>query len=91
MKISDKARSTGEGNGKQLQYSSHKNSKDSIKGQKDMTSEDEHPPPHSEGVQYTNEEEWKAITNNSRKNEASGPKRKKCSVVDISSGENKVQ
>ena len=56
-----------------------------------MTSEDEHPPPQSEGVQYTNEEEWKAITNNSRKNEASGPKRKKCSVVDISSGENKVQ
>ena len=35
-----------------------------------MTSEDEHPPPQSEGVQYTNEEEWKAITNNSRKNEA---------------------
>ena len=76
VKISDKAWSTGEGNGKQLQYSCHKNPKNSIKGQNDMTSEDECPPPQSEGVQYTNKEEGKAITKNSRKNEASGPKRK---------------
>jgi len=31
-------------------------------------------PPRSEGVQYATGEEWRAITNNSRKNEVAGPK-----------------
>ena len=44
----------------------------SMKRQKDMTPENE--PPRLEGVQYTSEEEWRAITNSSRKNEATGPK-----------------
>ena len=41
---------------------------ESMKRQKDMILEDE--PPGSEGVQYATEEEWSAITDSSRKNEA---------------------
>ena len=39
--------------------------------------------PRSEGIQYATGEEWRAITNSSRKNEAAGPKWKQCSVVDV--------
>ena len=39
-----------------------------------MTPEDE--APRLEGVQYTTREEWGAITNSFRKNEAVGPKQK---------------
>ena len=46
----------------------------SMKRQKDMTLEDE--PSMSEGVQYAAGEEWGAITNSPRKNEAAGPKQK---------------
>ena len=46
----------------------------SMKRQKDMIPEDE--PPRSESVQYATGEEWRAITNSSRKKEAAGPKRK---------------
>ena len=60
-----------------------------MKRQKDKTLEDE--PLRSEGVQYATGEEQRAITNSSRKNEASGPKRKQCSVMDVSGGERKVQ
>ena len=52
-----------------------------------MTQEDE--PSRLEGVQYTPGEEWRAITNSSRKNEVAGWKWKRCSVVDVSSGEKK--
>ena len=38
-------------------------------------------PPKSEGVHDANGEERKVITNSSRKNEATGPKWKQCSVV----------
>ena len=41
MKSSDKTRSTGEGNGKPLQYSCHENPMNSMKRQKDKTLEDE--------------------------------------------------
>ena len=61
----------------------------SMKRQNDMTLEDN--PPRLEGVQYPTGEEWRAITNSSRKNEAAGPKRKQHSVMDASSGESKVQ
>ena len=46
----------------------------SMKRQKYMTLEDELP--MLEGVQYTTEEEQRAITNSSRKNEVAGPKQK---------------
>ena len=53
-----------------------------------MTPEDE--PPRWEVVQYGTGEEWRAITNSSRKNEAVGLKQKRCSVVNMSGGESKV-
>ena len=37
-----------------------------------MTLEDE--PQRLEGVQYATVEEWRAVTNSSRKNEVTGPK-----------------
>ena len=46
----------------------------SMKRQKYMTLEDDSA--RSEGVQYATGEKWKAITNSSRKNEETGPKRK---------------
>jgi len=47
--------------------------------------------PRSEDVQYPAGEEWRAITNSSRKKEAAGSKQKCCSVVDLSGSEYKVQ
>ena len=85
MKSSDKAWSTGGGNGKPLQYSGLENPTDSKKRQTDMTPEDE--PPRTEGVQYAIGQEWR---NTSRKNEEAGPEWKQCSVVDMSGDENKV-
>ena len=40
---------------------------------------------------YSPGKEQGAITNSSRKNESAGPKQKRCSVVDVSDGESKVQ
>ena len=50
----------------------------------------ENEPPRLEGVQYATEEEQRAITNNFRKNEAAGPKKKWRTVVDMPGGESKV-
>ena len=44
----------------------------------------EYESPRSEGAQYATGEEWRTITNSSRKNEVAGPKRKQHSVVDMS-------
>ena len=62
VESSDKAWSTGEGNGKLFQYSCLENLMNSIKRQKDRILEDE--PPMSVGVQYAGEEQG----NSSRKN-----------------------
>ena len=60
--------STGEGNGKPLQYSRLENPMNSMKRQKEMILEDDS---HKlVGAQYTTEEEWR---NGSRKNEEAGP------------------
>ena len=64
VESSDKTWSTGEGNGKPLQYSCLENRINSMKRQKDMTLKDELP--RSVGAQYATGEEWR---NNSRKNE----------------------
>ena len=61
----------------------------SMKRQKYMTPEDE--PPKWEAVQYGPGEEWRAITNSFRKNEAAGLKQKRCSVVNVSGGESKIR
>ena len=65
--------STGGGNGKPLQHSCLKHPMNSMKRQNDMILEDE--PPRLEGVQYATGEEWRAITNSSRKNVAAGQNR----------------
>ena len=87
-KSSDKTWPIGGGNGNPLQYSCHKNPMNSMKRQKDMTLKDELP--RLEGVQYATGEEQRAITNSSRKNEATGPKWKWLPVADVSGGESKV-
>ena len=74
VESSDKMWSTGEGNGKPLQYSCLENPK---KRQKDRTLKDELP--RLVGAQYATEEEWRS---NSRKNEEMEPKQKQCQVVD---------
>ena len=72
--------STGEGNGKPLQYSCLENPMNSMKRQKDMTLKDELP--RSVGAQYATGEQWR---NNSRKNKVTEPKQKQCSVVEVGS------
>ena len=63
--------STGEGNGKSLQYSCLENPMNSMKRQKDRTLKDELPT--SVGTQYPTGEQWR---NNSRKNEGMESKQK---------------
>ena len=65
----DKTWSTGEGNGKPLQYSCLENPMNSLKRQKDMTLKDELT--RLVGVQYATGDQWR---NNSRKNEETEPK-----------------
>ena len=86
VEISDKIWSTGEGNGRPLQYSCLENPTNSMKRQKDITLKDELP--RSVGVQYTTRDQWR---NNSRKNEETGPKQKQCPVVDVTGDGSKVQ
>ena len=74
---SDRMWSTGEGNGKPLQYSCLGNPMNSMKRQKDRTLKDELP--RLVGAQYTTGDQWR---NNSRKNEGMGPKQKQHPVVD---------
>ena len=64
VESSDKIWSTGEGNGKALQYSCLENTMNSMKRQKDITLKNELP--RSVGAQYATGEEWR---NNYRKNE----------------------
>ena len=82
---SDRKWSTGEGNGKPLQYSCLEKPMNSMKRQNDRTLKDELP--RSVGAQYATGEEWK---NNSRKNEEMEPKKKQCPVVDVTGDRSKV-
>ena len=76
VKSSDKTWSTGEVNGKPLQYSCLENPMNSMKRQKDRTLKNELP--RSVGAQYATGELWR---NNSRKNEEMEPKQKQYPVV----------
>ena len=78
VETSDKTWSTGEGNGKPLQYSCLGNPMNSMKRQKDRTLKDELP--SSVGAQYATADEWR---NNSRKIEETEPKQKQHPVVDV--------
>ena len=69
VESSDKTWSTGENNGKPLQYSCLENPKNTIKRQNDRTVKDELP--RSVGAQYATGDQW---GNNSRKNEEMEPK-----------------
>ena len=84
VESSDKMWSTGEGNGKLLQYSCLENPMNSMKRQKDRTLKDELP--RSVGAQYG--AQWR---NNSRKNEGMKPKQKQHPVVDVMGDVSKVQ
>ena len=86
VESSDKMWSTGEGDGKPLQYSCLENPTNSIKMQKDMTVKDELP--RSVDAQHATGEEWR---NNSRKNEETDPKQKQLPVVDVTDDGSKVQ
>ena len=65
----DRRWSTGEGNGKPLQYSCLENPMNIMKRQKDRTRKEELPRPI--GAQYATGDQWR---NNSRKNEEMEPK-----------------
>ena len=85
VESSDKTWSTGERNGKPLQYSCVENFTDSMKRQKDRTLKDELP--RSVGAQYTTGDQWR---NNSRKNEDTKAKQKQHPVVDLTGDRSKV-
>ena len=82
---SDKTWSTGEGNGKSLQYSCLENPMNSVKRQKDRALKDELP--RSVGAQYATRDQWR---NNSRKNEGMEPKQIQYPAVDVTGGRSKV-
>ena len=75
---SDRMWSTGEGNGKPLQYSCLENPMNSMKTQNDRTLKEELP--RWVGAQYATGDQWR---NNSRKNEGMEPKQKQDTVVDV--------
>ena len=82
---SDRMWSTGEGNGKPLQYSCLENPMNSMKRQKDRTLKDELP--RLVGAQCANRDQWR---NNSRKNEGMEPKQKQYPAVDVTGDRSKV-
>ena len=86
VKNYDKMWSTGEGNGKALQYSCLENPMKSMKMQKDRTLKDELP--RSLGAQHATGDQWR---NNSRKNEEREPKQKQHPVVDVTGDGSKVR
>ena len=82
---SDRMWSTGEGNGKLLQYSCLENPMNSMKRQKDRTLKDELP--RLVAAQCATGEQWR---NSSRKNEGMEPKQKQYPVVDVTGDRSKV-
>ena len=82
---SDRMWSTGEGNGKPLQYSCLENPMNSMKRQNDRLLKDELP--RSVGTQYATGDQWR---NNSRNNEEMEPKLKQYSAVDVTGDSSKV-
>ena len=81
---SDKMWSTGEGNGKPLQYSCLENPMNSMKRQEDRTLKDEL---RLVGAQYAPGDQWR---NNSRKNEGMETKQNQYPAVDVTGDRSKV-
>ena len=86
MERSDRTWSTGEGNGKPLQYSCLENPTNSMKRQKDRILKEESP--RSVGAHYAAGDQWR---NNSRKNEGMEPKQKQHPTVDVTGDGSKVR
>ena len=86
VKRSDRMWSTGEGNGKPLQYSYLENPMNSMKRQNDRIMKGELP--GSVGAQYATGDQRR---NSSRKNEGVEPKQKQYPVVDVTGDRSKVQ
>ena len=82
---SDRMWSTGEGNGKPLQYSCLENPMNSMKRQNDKILKEKLPV--SVGAQYATGYQWR---NNSRKNEGTEPKQKQYRLVDVTGDRSKV-
>ena len=85
LERSDRMWSTGEGNGKPLQYSCLENPMNSMKRQNGRISKNELP--KSLGAQYATGDQWR---NNSRKNEGMEPKQKQYPVVDVTGARSKI-
>ena len=77
--------STGEGNGKPLQYSGLENLMNSTERQNDTILKEELA--RLRGAQYATGDQWR---NNSRKNEGMEPKQKQYPAVDVTGDRNKV-
>ena len=86
VESSDKTWSTGEGNGKPLQYSCLENPMNSMKRQKYGTLKNELP--RLVGAQYDTGDQWR---NNSRKNEGMEPNQKQYPPVDTTGDRSKVR
>ena len=78
--------STGEGNGKPLQYSYIENPMNSMKRQNDRILKEELP--RSVGAQYATADQWR---NNSRKNEGMEPKQRQHPVLDWTGDRSKIR
>ena len=82
---SDRMWSTGEGNGKPLQYSCLENPMNSMKRQNGRIPKEEFL--RSLGAQYATGGQWR---NNSRKNQGMEPKQKQYPAVDVTGDKSKV-
>ena len=83
---SDKIWSTGERNGKPLQYSCLENPMNSVKRQNDRILKEELP--RLVSAQYATGDQWRKT---SRKNERMDPKQKQYPVVDVTDDRSKVR
>ena len=86
LERSDRMWSTGEGNGKSLQYSCLENPTNSMKRQNDRILKEKLP--RSVGAQYATGDQWR---HNSRKNEGMEPKQKEYPAVDVIGDRSKVR
>ena len=84
VESSDKTWSTGEGNGKPLQYSCFENPMNSMKRPKDRTQKDELP--RSVGAQYATGDQWRKTPERIE----TEPKQKRQPVVDMTGDGSKV-
>ena len=86
VESSDKMWSTGEGNGRPLQYSCLESSMNSTKRQKDRTLKEELP--RSVDAQHATGDQWR---NNSRENKEMESKQKQHPAVDVTGYGSKVR